>query len=67
MPRKVKALATSGIRLDGCIASFSVFVCLLSTLLSGFSVVILCPVSCSFRLYLMLVVLRTRSSNARSP
>ena len=48
MSRKVKALATSGVRLDGCVANLFDFVCWLSTLLSGFSVVDLCPVSCPF-------------------
>ena len=52
MSRKVKALATSGVRLDGCVANRFDFVCWLSTLLSGFSVVDLCPVSCPFPFFL---------------
>ena len=46
--RKAKALATSSVRVDGCVASFSVFIWWLSTLLSGFPVVVLRPVNCPF-------------------
>ena len=44
---KVRVLAS--IRLDERVASLSVFVCSLSALLSGFCIVVLCPICSPFR------------------